>query len=95
MIRLLQKGQMVDVTSNSLVEANQLITAGSGDNVTFRLLDSGYSGMFTARKVQHARALVSKGTQRERSIALGYQRTGLSPKEIFNSVCRLDYNEYG
>lgn len=85
-INRLNSGLLLDKSSNSILEKDSMIVYND-EMPKFELLRPGTSHLFkTETQTTVERVNVTKGIRRKQSIALGFQRTNFSPKEIFKSV---------
>lgn len=74
-------GKILDVENNSYLEKDDLLEK----SISLKLLPSDNNSTSPRKAVD--RVNVTKGLQRTPSVALGFQRTVFSPKELFKSVC--------
>ena len=86
----LNGGLLLDTASNAILEKDSMIES-KGEMPVYELLRPGTSHLIKqdSQTSSVERVNVTKGIRRKQSIALGFQRTNFSPKEIFKSVCVL------
>ena len=92
-MNLLLNGRLLDPVTETLIDKDDFITSKNGELQTFNLLHPTTAYLYKRKRTNsHERVIVTKGIRRKESIALGFQRTSISPKEIFKSV-RKDFKK--